>query len=169
MNKSFFILAISFFLLFEANAQRGNNSLKIHAAAELPVGDFGSAFKAGAGVHVTDYITINRKNGNNSDFLLITGFVNWKDKLEANIKAGLLLLRGGLRQFVASGLYFQGELGLAFFLHDWGRGSRFSYGVGTGYLINTKSGKGGIDISVKFNRMNYRSWVGLGLGYQFKL
>ena len=169
MIKSFLPLLFSFLLLFEANAQKGTNSLKIHVAGELPLGDFADAFKAGPGVHITDYITMASEHGNNTDFLLSAGYVTWHDKLEADITAGVLLLRGGLRQFVASGLYFQGDLGVAFLVQDWGKGSRFSYGIGTGYLIKAKSGKGGVDISVKLNRLSYRTWIGLGLGYQFKL
>ena len=130
------------------------------------MGFFASAYNAGWGLHFTDYIRISDKGG---DILGTVGFTSWKDKLGANIKAGLVLIRGGYRQFVSTGFYFQIEAGVAIIVQDWGKGSRFSYGGGAGYLIKSKKGKGGIDISAKFNRITYRSWIGLGIGYQLKL
>jgi hypothetical protein len=164
MKKVFFLLIFGSFSLANANAQKGSNDLKIHAGAEMPIGDFSDAYNIGWGLHLTDYISLNDKGG----FLVTTGFTSWKDKLGANIKAGLLLIRGGYRQFVSKGFYFQGEAGTAIILQDWGKGSRFSFGGGAGYLFKTK-GKGAIDISVLFNRITYRTWIGLGIGYQFKL
>ena len=165
MKKILLVLIISLFSFSRINAQKGSNSIKIHAAAEIPVGFFATGYNAGWGLHVTDYIRTGNKGG---DLLLSAGFASWKDKLGANIKAGLVLIRGGYRQFVSSGFYFQLEAGVAILVQDWGQGSRFSYGGGAGYLIKSKKGKGGIDISAKFNRITYRSWIGLGLGYQFE-
>jgi hypothetical protein len=161
------IFAITFILLWgfsiDSYSQKRQNNLKFNGSLEIPVGYFGSPYKTGVGVHLTDYQEI----GKGESILLSVGYSSWNAK-NIDINAGLLQFSLGLRQFIAGSLYLQGDVGAMKYVSDWGHSTRIGFGGGIGYLVKTKNNNG-VDFSVRINRIPGRTWVGLGVGYQFKL
>ncbi len=160
--KYIFLMIFNLFTLI-IFAQKHTNTLKVHGGPELTTGLFADGYKTGWGVYATDYVGL----GDKTSLSLSTGVAFWNAK-NASIKAGMSLTRLGLRQFVSNGLYFQGDAGLGIGLSDWSNDKEFVFGGGTGYLFKTKKG-GGFDLSLRANRGFSRTWIGLGLGYEFKL
>ncbi len=139
-------------------------SLKVSGGTEMPVEIFKEGYKTGWGIYGTGYYALDE----NANLLMTVGTASWRTQ-QSNNNSGLIFLRTGYRQFVYSGIYFQGEAGVAIYTGFWGNSpTRFSYSLGPGYLFGTKERKG-LDISVKFNRASYRSWLSLNLGYQLSL
>jgi hypothetical protein len=138
------------------------NYLKLHSGVEIPVGFFGDAYKTGFGIHLTDYYRI----ANEGDLVISVGIGSWKAK-NADIRGGLSQFRVGYRQFITNGLYLQADGGLAKYVGNWGRGSRFTFGGGPGYLIKLKE-RSGVDLHFRINRVPTRTWLIFGAGYQFK-
>jgi hypothetical protein len=161
--KHFAVVALLLLTCLSVQAQKGSNFLKLHASAELTTGLFNEGYNTGWGVYATDYFGIAGK----TSISLSTGFAAWNAK-DADLKIGMSLTKLGLRQFLAGGLYFQADAGIAVGLKDWSGSTKFAYSAGAGYLIRLKH-RGGIDISAKVNRAFIRTWIGVGAGYEFKL
>jgi len=151
--------------LFSCNlfAQRRENFLKVISSVELPVGFFQNGYKTGWGIYATDYLGIADKTA----IALSSGIASWNAK-NASIKAGMSISKLGIRQFISSGFYLQTDAGIAVGIKDWTGSSKFTFDGIAGYLVRTKGG-GGVDFSAKVNRAFARTWVGLGVGYEFKL
>lgn len=163
MKKGILVSAFSLFLLQIIYAQKASNSIKLHAGAEIPVGSFNEGYSTGWGVHATDYLEVSK----GGSILLTTGLTGWNAKIGEGIKANLFIVRIGYRIFAVEGLYFQAEApGVAIYIDENNNGTELTYGGGIGYLFNRK-GKGGLDISSKFNRISGRSWISLNIGFQF--
>lgn len=143
-------------------AQKKQNHLKIHGGVDMPVGYFGDNYNTGWGIFVTDYYGVSEKGS----IFFSAGLSRWKAK-NADITGGLSQLKFGYRHFMVSGLYLQADGGLAKYVGNWGDGSRFAYSGGLGYLIRIK-GNSGVDLGIKISRVPTRTWVGYGIGYQFK-
>jgi hypothetical protein len=163
------IISLKFFFLIltiSINAQKGINFLKIHGGAEIPVGFFNEGYKTGWGIFATDYYTVTPNKGSIS---ISTGVTGWSAHDNPDFKSGLSITRVGYRGFITKGFYLQGDAGIAVYIGDWAPSpSKFTYSAGTGYLFANKNGTG-FDISAKVNRIPLRTWVGLNIGYQFKL
>lgn len=157
------LILISFNLGAPLFAQFKNNNLKISTGLESPIGEFGSAYKPGFGIFITDYYGVSEKGS----LVFSVGTSSWKAK-DADIRGNLSQIKAGYRQFFVSGLYLQADGGWGRYTGTWGGGSRFVYSGGVGYLVKTK-GSNGIDLNVRFSKVPNRSWLGLAVGYQFKL
>jgi len=152
---------LSFFIIVNVQAQKGNNHLKLNGGAELNTGLFSEGYNTGWGVYATDYFGINEQ----TSLLLSTGVASWKVK-DGSFKVGMSLTRFGVRQFVSNGFYLQGDAGISVGLETWSGLKRFAFGGGPGYLFKSKKG-GGVDISARVNRSFHRTWIGLAAGYEF--
>lgn len=157
------LLVFSAACFTNSQAQQKTNALKISTGLEQPVGEFGDAYKSGFGIFFTDYYGVSKKGS----IVFVVGTSSWKAKA-ADIRGNLSQIKVGFRQFLVSGLYLQADGGWGRYTGTWGGGNRFVYSGGAGYLLKTK-GINGIDFNIRISQVPNRSWVGLGIGYQFKL
>lgn len=163
MRSTVLSLISCLFLFFELPAQNKSNFLKIHGGAEMPIGIFKEGYKAGWGIYATNFFNISE----HGSVLFSAGITGWKVQ-DINENSGLFLAKAGYRHFISGGFYAQGDGGIAVYTGFWKGASSFTYGGGVGYLIKNKSGSG-FDISARINRVTYRSWIGINIGYQFQL
>lgn len=163
MKKIITLVSILVFALSTINSQNGTNHLKIHAGAELTTGLFADGYNTGWGIYATDYFSLSK----DGSIVLSTGIGSWNQKTGSG-KAGMSLTRIGYRQFFAKGFYFQGDAGIGLGLENFRGSTRFTFGGGPGYLLKIKNGDG-FDISARVNRGFNRTWIGLGVGYQFRI
>ena len=153
-----------FFAASITYGQKGTNTLKINTGAEIPSGVFGDNFNTGWGAYGSAYHSI----GPQTSVLLSTGLASWSAKDYEDFKVGIFLTRIGIRHFIPRKFYLQMDGGIGVGLKEWNGTNRPAFGIGPGYLFQTKKGNG-VDLSARFNRSFDRSWFGLALGYEFKL
>ncbi len=163
MKKNILFLLLSLFVSIFINAQKGSNYLKLNAGAELTIKSFADGYKSGWGIYATDYYNIT----DDLSILFSTGVTSFESKRGAG-KAGMSLTRAGFRQFFSKGFYFQGDAGIGIGLKNFNGPTRFAFGFGPGYFFKSKNGNG-FDISTRYNGGFNRTWIGLAVGYQFKL
>ncbi len=146
-------------------AQKRTNSIKLQGGIEAPVGDYTNYYQTGFGFHLTDYIGISDKG----DLYFTAGYVLIKGTtFDHRLENKIYLLKTGYRQFTFKGLYLQADLAGASFVDEFDRKVMFAYSCGIGYLLRLTK-HSGVDLSVKFNRIPDRSWIGLNAGYQIAL
>jgi hypothetical protein len=83
-NKQVVFLFYSLLFVFNIEAQKNSNYLKVSGGTEIPTGFFSESYKVGLGAHVTDYFDVGR----GGSILLSTGLSSWKAS-KVDIKAGL--------------------------------------------------------------------------------
>jgi hypothetical protein len=170
MNKKQLLLIGLVFSMVSLSAQKVKNEIKVSAALQIPVGEFGRTYKTGLGINVTDYILITDKDA----FLFSAGFNQWKTgavssrTYTGNIKDITI----GYRYKNLKGIYFEIKPGLALYGDVFGSGNRFLIEAGGGYQLPVGS-KGAIDFSLNiknttYNRGVFYNWIGIGAGYLFK-
>jgi hypothetical protein len=155
-------------LLFQVtllNAQKGSNHVKMGMGVNV---DLRNAinYNAGLNVLVSDYIGVKE----NASIVLTAGYNSFSYKTNTSFKASYLLATLGYRVFAKSNFYFQPYAGASLTVGDFNKGKNgIAYGIGLGNVF-AKKNRTGLDAMVRVEgNSNAWTWVGLTLGYQFKI
>lgn len=158
------IIATILLVATVSKAQKGSNYAKVGIGISSLFREAGN-YNAGFNVVAADYIGITDKQS----VVLTAGYNTFSYKTNTSFKASFLLATIGYRVFAKNSFYFQPHVGASINTGDYNKGKN---GVGYGLAIGNVFGKNktGLDAMLRYEgNSNTKSWLGLTLGYQFKV
>ncbi|HEU0111953.1 MAG TPA: outer membrane beta-barrel protein [Flavisolibacter sp.] len=173
MRKVFLVVA-SVFALGVANAQTGNNAIGIGAEINLPMGDFGDAFKTGFGGSLKYLHGV----GSAGQVTLTTGYSVFKMKDgddDFDVTSSIIPILAGYRHNF-SGLYVEPQVGYGIYgakvkmlgEEESDSEGAFTWAIGAGYAMQQ-----GLDLGVRYQSASKdgssTSFIGFRVGYNFSL